>query len=378
MTTSATDSEHSTKTLYLAFELGWSKWKLAFTVGRGQKPRVRTIDAGDIKAVVSEIEAAKKRFRLGDRCRVVSCYEAGRDGFWLDRFLASISVRNIVVGSSSIEVPRRRRRAKTDRLDAEKLVTMLIRWDEGETGVWSVVSVPSEEAEDARHLHRERRTLQEEQTRLVNRIKGLLAGQGVRIKTIGPDLATWLRSVRLWDGSPLPRGLGQQVLIENDRLQFVRSQLAAVERERRRLLREGERRDVEVARKLTRLRAVGDSSAWTFSSELFSWRSFSNRKQVGSIAGLTGTPYDSGSVSREQGIDKAGNKRVRAVAVELAWCWLRYQPQSALSRWYEERFASGGKRLRKIGIVALARKLLIALWRWVEYDVLPEGALLKA
>lgn len=378
MTTSATDSEHSTKTLYLAFELGWSKWKLAFTVGRGQKPRVRTIDAGDIKAVVSEIEAAKKRFRLGDRCRVVSCYEAGRDGFWLDRFLASISVRNIVVGSSSIEVPRRRRRAKTDRLDAEKLVTMLIRWDEGETGVWSVVSVPSEEAEDARHLHRERRTLQEEQTRLVNRIKGLLAGQGVRIKTIGPDLATWLRSVRLWDGSPLPRGLGQQILIENDRLQFVRSQLAAVERERRRLLREGERRDVEVARKLTRLRAVGDSSAWTFSSELFSWRSFSNRKQVGSIAGLTGTPYDSGSVSREQGIDKAGNKRVRAVAVELAWCWLRYQPQSALSRWYEERFANGGKRLRKIGIVALARKLLIALWRWVEYDVLPEGALLKA
>ena len=317
MTTSATDSEHSTKTLYLAFELGWSKWKLAFTVGRGQKPRVRTIDAGDIKAVVSEIEAAKKRFRLGDSCRVVSCYEAGRDGFWLDRFLASISVRNIVVGSSSIEVPRRRRRAKTDRLDAEKLVTMLIRWDEGETGVWSVVSVPSEEAEDARHLHRERRTLQEEQTRLVNRIKGLLAGQGVRIKTIGPDLATWLRSVRLWDGSPLPRGLGQQILIENDRLQFVRSQLAAVERERRRLLREGERRDVEVARKLTRLRAVGDSSAWTFSSELFSWRSFSNRKQVGSIAGLTGTPYDSGSVSREQGIDKAGNKRVRAVAVEL-------------------------------------------------------------
>jgi transposase len=377
MTTSAAGREH-TRTLYLGFELGGKRWKLAFTVGRGQRPRLRKIDARDIEAVKYEIEAAKKRFGLADDCRVVSCYEAGRDGFWLHRFLESIGVENQVVDSASIEVPRRKRRPKTDRLDASKLVMMLIRWDEGEDKVWSVVRVPSAEAEDARQLHRELKTLKHEQTRLVNRIKGVLMGKGVRAATIGRDFREWLREVRLWDGSPLPQRLGQRVLVEYDRLCFVREQIAAVERERRRLLRESDDRDAIVARKLYRLRSVGPSSAWTFSTELFSWRRFSNRKEVGSISGLTGTPYDSDSSEREQGISKAGNKRVRSVAIELAWCWLRYQPQSELSQWYEAKYGGGSKRIRKIGIVALARRLLIALWRWVDQDVLPEGALLKA
>ena len=378
MTTSAATRKDSRGTLYLAFELSWKTWKLAFTVGRAQRPRMRTIEAGDLQALKAEIEAARRRFGLAEGCRVLSCYEAGRDGFWVDRFLTSIGVENLVVDSASIEVSRRKRRAKTDRLDARKLLSMLIRWDEGEKKVWAVVEVPSVEAEDARHLHRGLKTLKSEQTRLVNRIKGLLAGHGVRIRSIGKDFPQWLREQRQWDGSSLPPGLGRRVLIEYDRLVLTRAQIAAVNRERRRLLKHSETRDAEVARKLMNLRAIGDSGGWTISSELLSWRSFNNRKQVGSIAGLTGTPFDSGGSDREQGIDKAGNKNVRAVAVELAWCWLRHQPHSALSVWYQRRFGAGGKRLRKIGIVALARKLLIALWRWVDQDVLPEGALLKA
>jgi transposase len=221
------------------------------------------------------------------------------------------------------------------------------------------------------------KTLKNEQTRLVNRIKGILMGKGVRVPTTGGCFREWLRGVRMWDDAPLPRRVGQRVLVEYDRLCFVREQIAAVERERQRLLKESDDRDAEVARKLHALRSVGPSSAWTLSTELFSWRHFSNRKQVGAISGLTGTPFNSGNSDQEQGISKAGNKRVRSVAIELAWCWLRYQPQSELSQWYERNFGGGGKRLRKIGIVGLARRLIIALWRWVDQDVLPEGALLK-
>jgi transposase len=255
---------------------------------------------------------------------------------------------------------------------------MLIRWDEGEDKVWSVVRVPSEEAEDARELHRELKTLKGEQTRLINRIKGVLMGKGIRVQTTGKGFREWLKGVRMWNGSPLPQRAGQRVLVEYDRLCFVREQIAAVERERRRLLRESEARDADVARKLYRLRSVGENSAWILSTELFSWRHFSNRKEVGSISGLTGTPFGSGDIDHEQGISKAGNKRVRAVAIELAWCWLRFQPQSQLSLWFEKKFGGGGKRLRKIGIVGLARRLIIALWRWVDQEVLPEGAVLKS
>lgn len=378
MTTSAANIEPTRGDLYLAFELGWKTWKLAFTIGRGQKPRMRTITAGDTESVKSEIRAAKKRFGLTRKSRVISCYEAGRDGFWLHRFLESIGVANQIVDSASIEVSRRKRRAKTDRLDAHKLVMMLIRWVEGEPKVWSVVAVPPLEDEDARHLHRELNTLKGERTRITNRIKGLLAGEGVRVGKIDGKFREWLQKVRLWDGSPIPPRLGQRVLIEFDRFCFVYQQILAVEQERRRLTKEGQGQDAVVARKLLELKAVGANTAWTYSSEIFAWRRFKNRKQVGSLSGLTGTPYDSGSSGREQGIDKAGNKWVRGLSVEFAWCWLRHQPESALSLWYKTKFGKGGKRLRKIGIVALARKLLIAMWRWVEQGVIPEGATLKA
>lgn len=378
MTTSTATPESNKGVLFLALELSWGKWKLAFTVGRGQNPRMRSIDARDTEAVKKEIKAAKKRFGLNPDCRVVSCYEAGRDGFWVHHFLESIGVENQIVDSASIEVSRRKKRPKTDSIDASKLVSMLIRWFEGEKKVWSVVAVPSVEAEDARQLHRERKTLKKERTKITNRIKGLLAGQGVKIDKIDDSFPAWLRKVRIWDGSSLPPCLGQRLLIEFDRHRYVHQQILAVERERRNLVKQGEGNDAAVARKLLQLKAIGDTGAWTFSTELFAWRIFKNRKQVGSLVGLTGTPFDSGGSAREQGIDKAGNRIVRGDAIEIAWCWVRHQPNSALTQWYQRKFGGGSKRLRKIGIVALARKLLIALWRWVDQDILPEGAVLKA
>jgi len=363
--------------LFVAFELGWKTWKLASTVGLGQKLRISTIPAGDQKAVMREFSTALDRFGLAADSRVVSCYEAGRDGFWLHRFLTHIGVENIVIDSASIEVSRRSRRPKTDRLDAKKLVTMVVRWDLGEKP-WSVVHVPSVEGEDSRQLHRELKTLKKDATRHINRIKGLLANHGIRINTIPKNLKPWLEEQRLWDGSPFPNGVAVRVLLEHDRLRFIRSQVLAIEKERRRLLVECKTKDAQVAHKLHRLGAIGVNGAWTFSTELFATREFKNRKQVGSLVGLTPTPFDSGGTNREQGIDKAGNKWVRSMAVEIAWAWLRFQPRSALSLWYQRRFGAGSKRLRKIGIVALARKLIIALWHWTEHDVLPKGAILKA
>lgn len=378
MTTPAAGNKDSSRTLYVAFELSEGKWKLAFRVSRARNARIRTIDAGDREAVETEIARAKAKFGLAEDASVLSCYEAGREGFWVHRFLESMDVVNLVVDSSSIEVSRRKRRAKTDRLDAGKLVTMLMRWDDGEKGVWSVVNVPSEEAEDERHLHRELVVLKRERTRIANRVRGLLASHGLKVGTIGKNFATWLNKARRWDGSRVPQGLAVRILIEVDRLQYVRAQILAVEKERRRLLKEGQSRGAAVARELGRLRGIGVNASWAYSTELFAWREFRNRKQVGSIAGLTATPYDSGGSSREQGIDKAGNQLIRSLSVEIAWGWLRFQPNSALSRWYQERYGDGSKRIRKIGIVALARKLLIALWRWVDQGVLPEGATLKS
>ncbi|MCK5364635.1 MAG: IS110 family transposase [Gammaproteobacteria bacterium] len=373
--TAAVDSINPT--LYVAFELGWNTWKLASTVGLGQKPRISTIPARDQKAVIKEISKALERFGLSPDSRVVSCYEAGRDGFWLHRFLTHVGVESIVVDSASIEVSRRSRRCKTDRLDAIKLVSMLVRWDLGEKP-WCVVQVPSVEGEDSRQLHRELKTLKKDATRHNNRIKGLLANHGIPINSIPKDLKPWLEKQRLWDGSPLPHGVAVRILLEFDLLRFIRSQILAIDMERRLLLAQHKTKDAQIAHKLHQLGAIGVNGAWTFSTELFATRKFKNRKQVGSLVGLTPTPFDSGDSFREQGIDKAGNKWVRSMAVEIAWAWLRFQPRSALSLWYQRRFGHGSKRLRKIGIVALARKLLIALWHWTEHDVLPEGATLKA
>jgi transposase len=335
------------------------------------------IAAGDILALGEEIGLAKKRFGLPETAPVKSCYEAGRDGFWLHRYLLEEGIENLVVDSSSIEVNRRARRAKTDRLDVGKLLSMLMRYHSGEKKVWSVVQAPSVEAEDKRHLHRQLLTLKRDRTRYINRLKGLLASQGVRMP-VGSAFLERLEHVRLWDGSALPSGLKARLEREHAGLLFVQQHIAEVEAERREKILTWVDPSADKVRRLLRLRGIGENSSWLFVMEFFGWREFRNRREVGGLAGLTPTPHQSGEESREQGISKAGNRSVRAMAVEIAWCWVRHQPDSELTRWYLERFGHGGKRMRKVGIVALARKLLVALWRYVETGEIPAGAQLKA
>jgi transposase len=364
-------------TLHLAFELGNREWKLGFSTGFGQPPRVRAIAARDLAALRTEIARAKRRFALSASARVVSCYEAGRDGFWLHRALLVWGVENLVVDSASIEVNRRARRAKSDRLDVRKLLLMLMRYAAGEQRVWRVVRVPSPAEEDRRQLHRELMTTTRDRTRLTNRIKGLLASQGVALTTLR-GFAAELPRLRTWDGAPLPAALCARLEREWAKLTCLSEQLRALRAARRELLRTGTDPAVAQVRRLLALRAIGLESAWLYVMEFFSWRAFHNRREVGALAGLTPTPYQSGDLAHEQGIAKAGNRHIRAMAIEIAWAWLRYQPTSALARWYEERFGQGSSRLRRIGIVALARKLLIALWRYLETGAVPEGAVLKA
>lgn len=365
------------RALYLAFELGKEKWTLGFSIGLGQNPRRRVIDGGDLQALRKEIKLAKKRFGLPEEAPVKSCYEAGREGFWLHRHLLATSIENLVVDSASIEVNRRARRAKTDKLDVEKLLTMLMRYHCGEKRVWSVVHVPSVEAEDKRHLHRQLSTLKVDRTRHICRIKGLLASQGVSMP-VGADFLTRLETVRLWDDSPLPAGLRTRLEREYAALGSVKQQIKEVVAERAEKICKSTDVSEEKVRQLLKLRGIGENSSWLFVMEFFGWRKFRNRREVGDLAGLTPTHYQSGGDSREQGISKAGNRLVRAMAIEIAWCWVRYQPDSALTRWYQERFGSGGKRMRKVGIVAVARKLLVALWRYLETGEIPAGAQLKS
>jgi transposase len=360
--------------LYLAFELGWSEWKLAFASAPADAPRLRTVAARNTEAVLQEIAKAKRRFGLADQAPVYCCYEAGRDGFWLHRWLTAQGLHNQVVDSASIEVNRRQRRAKSDRLDAAKLVSMLLRHHGGEKKVWSVVHVPSVEDEDRRQLHRDLLELKGERTQHVNRIKGLLAGCGLAVTAIGADFPEVLAALRQWDGTPVPAALQQRLLREFERQQFVQRQVRDLENERARKIRTADEKPMDQVRKLLNLRGVGANSAWLYVMEFFSWRQIKNRKQLASLAGLTPTPYNSGEHSREQGISKAGNRRLRAMAVEIAWSWLHYQPESALSQWYQRRWGQGNSRQRRIGIVALARKLLAALWRYLETDAVPAGA----
>ena len=272
---------------------------------------------------------------------------------------------------------RKKRRAKTDRVDLVALLDLLSRHLAGSAKpVWSVVRVPSAEDEDRRHLHRELKLAKKDRTRVSHRMKGLLANHGLTLDLRG-DLAAQLGVMRQWDGSPLPPGLRGRLERYLGEYQYFTKRIHELESERRRILREEKSPVLDKVLQLYSLRALGINSSWMLTTEFFGWRDFRNGKQVGSMAGLTPTPFDSGTREREQGIGKDGSRWVRGGAIELAWGWLRFQPQSALSQWYERRFGSGSKRLRKIGIVALARKLLIALWRFLETGVVPEGALLK-
>ena len=364
--------------LHLSFELSQKEWKLAFGVERSQKPRIRTVAAGDLKAVQQEIVAARQRFKLAEDARVVSCYEAGRDGFWLHRFLLSIGVDNVVVDSSSIEVNRRARQAKTDGLDVQKLLLLLLRYHDGESRVWRVVRVPSVEQEDGRQLPRYWEVLKKERTLHRNRIKALLINQGIRL-ALKADFGERLESLTLWDGSPLPAELKLRLQREWERLELVERQIRELKKQRAEKVAEGGSMAMRLIGQLLLLRAIGMTSAWLFVQEFFAWRQFRNRREVGSLAGLTPMPYRSGeSVNRDQGISKAGNARVRTMAIEIAWAWLRYQPQSQLSLWFQERYGPGSRRSRRVGIVAMARQLLVALWRYLETGVLPEGAVLKS
>jgi transposase len=363
--------------LYLAFELGEKVWKLGFTTGAGQRPRLRTVTARDVDAVLAEVERAKGRFELGPSVSVVSCYEAGRDGFWLHRCLVHHGIENMVVDSSSIEVKRRSRRAKTDRLDVGKLLTMLLRYCGGEQKVWSVVHVPTVEAEDRRQLHRELLTVKRDRTRVTNRMKGLASSQGV-VLSLGAGFVERLDAVGMWDGSPMPSALRARLEREWLKVEGLTGQIKVLEADRAELLRTCSDPAVETARQLLLLRGIGTNSAWLYAMEFFSWRGFRNQREVGALAGLSPTPYDSGGLRREQGMSKAGNRHIRAMAIEIAWGWLRFQPDSALTRWYEERFGGGSSRVRRIGIVALARRLLVELWRYLETGAVPEGAVLKA
>lgn len=380
MTTQATLGETNAcaVALYMVLELSDRSWKVLFAASRGRR-RERTVAARDVMQLLAEIAEAKRKLGLPPEARVVSCYEAGRDGFWLHRALEAGGVESLVVDSSSIEVPQRARRKKTDRLDLVKLMALLVRYVGGERGVWSVVRVPDQEVEDVRQLSRGIDRLKCERGRHIVRLKSLLAKEGIKeLRIGGSDWAERVGRIRLWDGSGLRPRLARELILEGERLALIERQLAELKAEREALVASSPCRIAGTARALRELGGIAQESSFVFSTEVFGWRTFANRRELAGALGVTGMPFNSGNCEREQGISKAGNRRMRAMLIEIAWCWLRYQPRSALSRWWQDRFARGNKRTRRIGIVALARKLLVALWRYLEEGLVPEGAALKA
>jgi transposase len=360
-------------TLYVAFELGKKEWKLALTSGFGIEPIVRTVLAGEWRAVERVLREGRQRFGLPPTAPVVSCYEAGRDGFWVHRALTELGVANRVVDSASIEVSRRKRRPKTDRLDALKLVRMLVRVCHGERRVWSEVRVPSVADEAARHVSRERSALTNEQTALTNQMRGWLATWGATLPARRGD--GWWTRVRDWANHELPTDVQARLARAEARLALLATQIAALEAQQAATVRAAPARSA--VRRLVQLKGVATTGASVLLDEGLVWRGFQNRRQIGGLLGFAPTPYDSGDTEREQGISRAGNERLQAVSIQLAWNWVRWQPASALTLWYRARFGAG-KRARRIGIVALARKLVIVLWRYVTSGVVPTGAILKA
>lgn len=362
----------SEPTLFVAFELGKKNWKLAMTSGFGVDPWLKTVPSGDLRAVERALAQGRQRFRLPAEARVVSCYEAGRDGFWIHRALTQLGLINRVVDSASIEVSRRKRRAKTDRLDALKLVRMLVRVWYGERRVWSEVRVPTVAEEAARQVSRERTALTQEQTRLVNQMRSLLATWGAVLPGRRGD--GWWTTLRDWAGKALPADVQARLARADARLQVIAGQIAALDGTQGAAAKAAA--PTSALHQLVQLKGVATTSASVLLDEGLVWREFRNRRQIGGLLGFAPTPYDSGEAQREQGISRAGNPRLQAVSIQLAWNWVRWQPASALTQWYLARFGTG-KRARRIGIVAVARKLMIALWRYVTTGVVPEGAILK-
>ena len=360
--------------LLVALELSASKWQLAAGVEGQPRKRVKTVAGGDYVALAEAIVEIKERFKLTVDAPVVFCYEAGRDGFYPYRRLQESGHTVWVVDSASIEVSRHARRAKSDGIDAEKLLELMQRKAGGEHRALRLVRVPELKDEDLRHLPREREVLLKDRVRLLNQIESALFLHGYRgIPQSSRALRPWLEERRDM-GVQLRERLEREV----ERLTLVESQILAVEKRlKERMYEEDSGAIGRVALALMQLCSIGLISAWVLASEIYGWRSFRNRKEVGAVLGLTPTPYSSGNDQREQGISKAGNRRARALLIEIAWMWLRYQPESVLSRWFQERFGGAGKRSRRVGIVALARRLAVALWRYSEQGVVPAGAKLK-
>jgi len=374
-TSTLVSHEHS---IYAALELSKNSWLLAIQVPERDNPSLHPLKGGNVDGLMAKLDAARDRVTqaTGLMPTVTLCYEAGYDGFWLSRFLEQRGIDCQVMEPASLQVNRRSRRVKTDRIDVENILHTLIAWCRGERHVCSMVVIPSVEEEDFRRSHRERDRLIRERTAHINRIKGLLFGQGIRginvklrYKTLKPaELITA-------DGRPLPERLGREISREIDRLAQLQVQIVEIERERDHPVTSCE----ETERKrhdLMRLKGLGPALSSTLTREVY-YRQFGNRRQVASYIGITPSAYDSGDGHRSQGISKAGNRLARVAMVEAAWLWLRHQPDSALSQWFHDRTQGQKGRIRRIMIVALARKLAIALWRYLETGLIPEGANLK-
>jgi transposase len=367
-------AESSAPALYVALELSTKEWWLTMSISPQARARRRRIAVGDQVALAQAIASGKAAFQVPEHAPVRTCYEAGRDGFWPHRLLTTCGIVNLVVDSSSIEVTRRAKQAKTDRLDGGKLLRLLMRHWGGERDMWQVVRVPRPEIEDERHASRTRTTLQIERTRYRNRIHALLMLHGARLP-IDRALPERLPHARDWAGHQLPAGVRTRILA-------MWTLLAAVEAARAQA-RRAETQAIKTAaagtcaRGLTQLRGVGARSATVLAAELFT-RDLRNRREVGGLTGLVSAPHQSGQRRVDQGLTRGGLPRIRHIAGQLAWAWLRYQPASALARWYRERFGGRGVIAQRIGIVALARRLVIALWRYVTVGIVPDGALLKA
>lgn len=380
-----------TATLLVSFELSQSRWVLTIRAPGGGKLSRFTVPARDTEKVLSLLTTQRQQAerRSGGPVRIVSIYEAGLDGFWLHRWLEIQGIASHVVDPASILGPQRRRNAKSDGIDGVKLLRSLASWLGGERDVCSMVVPPSVAQEDCRRLSRERSELVAERTRLSNRIGGLLANQGIAgFKPLRKDARQALDALRTGDGRELPPHLRTTIVRVLQRLQLLAEQIKATEAERDAMLRAAPADavgdaatsaspDTTSAPLLLRLRGIGPEFATVLPVECL-YKSFDNRRQVAAFAGLAPTPWSSGSVEHEQGISKAGNRRLRKTLIELAWSWQRHQPASALARWFHMRIKGQGKRVKRIAIVALARKLLVALWRYVKHGVVPDGAVLKA
>lgn len=369
-----TPIEGDAGTIYVAIELSMRSWLVVIDSPDRSRLSRRKLDAGEVEGLLRLMAGARARAAraLGQTPAVVSCYEAGYDGFWLHRRLRAAGIENLVIDPASLAVDRRARRAKTDRIDGEQMIRALRAHRRGEPRVLSVVRVPSPQAEDARRQSRERERLVKERTAHGNRIKALLRTLGLAAGRLGrEDWPDWLAQQRDWQDRPVPPALRAELEREHARLRLVQAQLAELAQT------PAAAATGETRARLVRLKGIGPVFAATLAGELF-WKHFDNRRQLAAYLGLAPVPWRSGQVSHDQGISKAGNRRARQVAVELAWLWLRHQPQSALSRWFRERVGEQRGRVRRIAIVALARKLMIALWRFLTTGLVPSGAVLSA